>query len=149
MRSWIKLSLWEAGWAPISVFLFSLLLGNIFHIYSLFPGIDKTVHIGGGMAIAHFFATSIFHSQKIVGTIQSDRQLLFTLGLTLLVAVAWEGIELFGDFAFKTKTNHGLTDTLLDILFGLLGSLIVLFFRAGKETALISHQEKDKHISSV
>lgn len=147
MRSWIKLSLWEAGWAPISVFFFSLLLGNIFNVYALFPGIDKTVHIWGGMAITHFFATSIFHSQRIVGAIHSDRQLLFALGLTLLVAVAWEGIELFWDIAFKTKTNYGLTDTLLDILFGLLGSLIVLFFRAGKETARISQQGKDKQLS--
>jgi hypothetical protein len=147
MKSWIKLSLREAGWAPISVFLFSLLLGNIFHLYFLFPGIDKTVHIVGGMAITHFFVTSIFHSQRMVGAIHSDRQLLLALGLSLLVAVAWEGIELFGDMTFKTKMNHGLTDTLLDILFGLLGSLIVLFFRARKETASISHQGKDKQLS--
>lgn len=132
MKSWIMRTLQEAAWAPAAVFLFSLILGNVFHAYLLFPGLDKSVHLGGGMAVTYFFATSIHHSQKLVGTIQRDRQFVFALALTFLVALAWEGMELLGDASLNTKMNHGLTDTLLDILFGLLGSLIVLFFRADK-----------------
>lgn len=139
MKSSIKLSLQKAGWAPMSVFLLSLLLGNVFHAYLLFPGLDKLVHLGGGMAITHFIATGIFHSQTQFGTISHDRQLFCALILSFLVAVAWESVELLGDMSFNSKLNHGFTDTLLDILFGLLGSLIVLFFRA--DGAKASHIE--------
>jgi prepilin-type processing-associated H-X9-DG protein len=138
MKSWIKLSLLKAGWAPMSVFLLSLLLGNVFQAYLLIPGLDKPVHLGGGMAITYFFSTSIFHSQRQFGAISRDRQLCCALMLSFFVAVAWECVELIGDMSFNSKLNHGFTDTLLDILFGLLGSLIVLFFRA--DGARVSHK---------
>lgn len=143
MKSWIKRSLQDAGWAPVSVLLLSLVLGNIFHIYSQFPGVDKPVHIGGGMAITYFFAISIHHAQQLVGAIHRDRQLAVALGLTFLVTLAWEGIEMVGDITLNSKMNHGLTDTLLDILFGLLGSLIVLFFRAGKEPSSLCRKRRN------
>jgi hypothetical protein len=139
MKTWMKLSLQKAGWAPMSVFLLSLLLGNVFHAYLLIPGLDKSVHLGGGMAITYFIATGIFHSQTQFGVISRDRQLFCALILSFVVALTWEGIELLGDMSFNSKLNHGFTDTLLDILFGLLGSLIVLFFRA--DGARASHIE--------
>lgn len=135
MKTWIKRSLQEAGWAPASVFLLSLVLGNIFHAYESFPGLDKTVHLGGGMAITHFFAISIHHLQRSVGAIPVNSQLVLALSLTFVVSLAWEGIELIGDASFNMKMNRGLTDTLLDILFGLLGALILLFFRADKQAS--------------
>jgi hypothetical protein len=135
MKSWIKLSLRKAAWAPMSVFLLSLILGNVFHAYALFPGLDKSVHIGGGMAITYFISTSIFHSQRLIGEISRDRQLFCAVILSFFAALAWEGMELLGDMSFNSKLNYGFTDTLLDILFGLLGSLILLFFRADSITA--------------
>lgn len=131
MKKWIKCSLREAGWAPALVLVLSLIFGNVFHAYERFPGLDKAVHLIGGMAIAYFFATSIRYSQGLTGKIGSKLQLVLVLALTLVVAFAWEGIELLGDASLNMKMNHGLTDTLLDIVFGLLGALIVLVFSAG------------------
>lgn len=138
MKTWITHSLQEAGWAPASVFLLSLMLGNIFHAYESIPGLDKTVHLAGGMAIAHFFAISIHHLQRSVGAIPGNRQLVIAMALTFFVALAWEGIELIGDASLNMRMHRGLTDTLLDILFGLLGALILLFFRADKQSSALS-----------
>jgi hypothetical protein len=146
MKFWIKRSLQEAGWAPVVVLLISFLLGNVFHAYSRFPGIDKTVHIGGGMAITHFFVVSIHYSQRMIGAVRRDRQLVLALILAFLVALAWEGIELFGDKTLHLKMNHGFTDTLLDILFGVLGGLIALFFHASKQPVGIPNDEKKSHL---
>ncbi len=141
MKFWIKSSLREAGWAPAAVFVLSVVLGNVLHGYALFPGIDKMFHVCGGMAITHFFAVSIHHVQKLIGAIQRDRQLIVAWMLSFLVALAWEGLELLGDKTLNSKMNHGFTDTLLDILFGLLGGLIVIFFRAGNKPACLQHGE--------
>ncbi|MGV3742109.1 MAG: hypothetical protein ACO1NO_07355 [Burkholderiaceae bacterium] len=146
MKFWIKSSLQEAGWAPLVVLALSVVLGNIFHIYMLVPGIDKLFHLFGGMAITHFFAVCIRRSQKLFGTIQRDRQLLVAVMLSFLVVLAWEGMELLGDQTLNSKLNHGFTDTLLDILFGLLGGLIILFFRAGKPSANMAPDDRKSQV---
>jgi hypothetical protein len=51
---------------------------------------------------------------------------VLSLGLTAVTAVVWEFLEFLSDVTFGTHMNLGVSDTLSDLLFGLLGALVVV-----------------------
>ncbi len=127
--SWLLVTLREAAWAPLSVFLvylFCLIIG----LYDLYPNLDIPTHIFGGIAITYFYRSAIRNSQEFLGDIPFLVQVLFALTCTGTTVVLWEFAENIVDFVFHTHNVLGLFDTLKDMFDGLLGALaLTLFYR--------------------
>lgn len=125
--NWIFTTLRESAWAPLSVLGFYL-LGLNFHLFELFPAIDIPTHFIGGVAITYFFRSAIRHSQGIVGVIPNSIQILLAFTSTGTTIILWEFYENLFDLFFGTHMVRGLEDTILDMLTGLLGALILSAF---------------------
>lgn len=125
--SWMIATLREAAWAPLSVFGFYL-LGLALHLFKLFPPLDIPVHFLGGVVITYFYRVAIKHSQKLVGGIPLPIQVLFAFSCTGTTTILWEFYENILDFFVGTHMVRGLEDTLMDLLMGLLGALILSIF---------------------
>jgi len=121
---WISASLYEAAWAPLSVFV-TYLIGLAFHGFRLFPFLDMPVHFLGGAGITYFYRSAIKHSQKNLGEIPFPVQVLFALTCTGTTAILWEFCENIIDFFLGTHMVRGLQDTLVDLLMGLSGALVL------------------------
>ncbi|MEK7665561.1 MAG: hypothetical protein AAB337_01630 [Patescibacteria group bacterium] len=105
-------------------------------IYERFPSFDIPMHLSGGFAMGmlglaiHHHMTSSTHNHGHV-----LHHLLFVLGFTMLVAVAWEFHEYLidetvGKWNGWGKQQLSLSDTMGDLLFGGVGSLLAFgFFR--------------------
>jgi hypothetical protein len=126
MRSWLKRTFQEAAWAPLAVFCFYVVAAKGFNAYILYPWLDMPTHFVGGIAITYFFRVGTAHAQEVVGSIPRSIQLVLSLGLTAVTAVVWEFLEFLSDVTFGTHMNLGVSDTLSDLLFGLLGALVVV-----------------------
>ena len=87
-------------------------------------------HFLGGVAITYFYRAAIKHSQKFVGAIPFPVQILLAFTCTGTTAVLWEFYENFADAFLGTHMVRGLQDTLVDLLMGLSGALVLsLFYR--------------------
>ena len=141
MRSWLKPTFREAAWAPLAVFCFYAVAAKGFNSYLLYPWLDMPTHFLGGIAITYFFRVATVHAQELVGSIPRSIQLVLSLGMTAVTAVVWELLEFLSDITFGTHMNLGVSDTLSDLLFGLLGALVVVVAGALRSTR--------NHLSSV
>jgi uncharacterized membrane protein YjjP (DUF1212 family) len=126
MKVWLKNSFQQAAWAPLAVFVFYAVAAKGFSAYLLYPWLDMPTHFCGGLAITYFFSIAIAHSQVQIGRIPRPIHLLASLGLTAITAVVWEFIEFSADIALDTKMNLGVSDTLSDLFFGLLGGVVMV-----------------------
>ena len=119
----------EAAWAPLTV-LGMYALGLTLHIFKAFPALDMPVHFLGGVVITYFYRVALRHSQKVVGEIPFSIQVLFAITGAGTTAVLWEFYENVMDFFVGTHMVRGVQDTIVDLLMGLLGALILsLFYR--------------------
>jgi hypothetical protein len=132
MNIWLKNTLRQAAWAPLVVFVFYAVAAKGFNAnaYILYPWLDMPTHFCGGLAITYFFQVATIHSQLRLGCIPKCIQLLLSLGLTAITAVVWEFLEYSSDLALGTKMNLGVSDTLSDLCFGLLGGIVMIAFAA-------------------
>jgi mannose/fructose/N-acetylgalactosamine-specific phosphotransferase system component IID len=126
MRGWLKNTFQQAAWAPLAVFVFYAVAAKGFSAYLLYPWLDMPTHFCGGLAITYFYTIAIAHSQAHIGRIPRLIHLLALLGLTAITAVVWEFVEFSADVALGTKMNLGVTDTLSDLFFGLLGGVVMV-----------------------
>lgn len=124
--AWVVLSLRQAAWAPILVFVIHVTAIFCFDLYSLLPEFDIPMHVVGGIAIAYFW-TACLRAAARLELHGAPSPLVFpplVLGLTSLAAVVWEFAEFVADRQFGWQTQSGLPDTLLDLLMGLLGGAV-------------------------
>lgn len=129
ISDWLLATLREAAWAPVSV-LGIYGLGLTFHIFKIFPALDMPVHFMGGFMITYFYRAALRHSQKLVGEIPLPIQVLCAFTCAGTTAVLWEFYENISDHFAGTHMMRGLQDTLVDLLMGLLGALLLsLFYR--------------------
>jgi hypothetical protein len=126
MRFWLKNTFQQAAWAPLTIFVFYAVAAKGFNAYILYPWLDMPTHFCGGMAITYFFLIAIVHSQALIGNVPKPIQFSLSLGLTAIIAVVWEFLEYLSDIVLGTKMNLGVSDTLSDLFFGLLGGVVVL-----------------------
>jgi hypothetical protein len=121
--SWVIESLRRAAWAPVLVFGIHVVGIWSVDIYRRFPDFDIFMHFAGGVAIAHFFGTSVQTAirSRLLGEPADVLVPPLILGLTSLAAVVWEFAEFLADHLFGTHSQPSLEDTLLDLLMGLLG----------------------------
>jgi hypothetical protein len=131
----------ESAWAPLSVFVFYLVV-KAFGGYLVYPPLDVPTHFLGGVAIAYFYRSAIANSQKIIGSIPLPIQTLLTLTCTGTTTILWEFFEYSSDYFFHTSMVLGLEDTLKDMFLGLLGGLILLLWRrAGRLEAIDTNSD--------
>jgi len=64
----------------------------------------------------------------MIGSIPKAVQLTLSVGLTAISAIVWEFLEYLSDLFLGSKLNLGVTDTLSDLFFGLLGAVFMVAF---------------------
>jgi len=127
--NWILATLRESAWAPMGIFIFYV-IGLALHLFKLFPPLDIPTHFMGGVAITYFYRSAIWNSQKILGDIPPSIQILLAFTCTGTTTVFWEFYENFADLFLGTHMVRGLEDTLVDLILGLSGALVLsLFYR--------------------
>ncbi len=120
----------SALWAPLAVFVAHVILSLAFNGYQRIPGLDIPMHLLGGMAIAFFFSRllDILGDYTIVDRVDGLLRAIFLIALTATAAVLWEFAEYISDHSFGAQVQLDLEDTLLDMLFGILGGLAMVSF---------------------
>lgn len=121
---WILATLRESAWAPLSVFGFYL-FGLAIHLFDAFPPLDVPTHFMGGVTITYFYRSLIRNSQKIFGDIPLPIQIVFAFTCTGTTAVFWEFYENIMDRVFGFHMVRGLEDTIVDLILGISGALVL------------------------
>jgi hypothetical protein len=122
--NWIIVTLRESAWAPLSVFGFYI-VGLALHLFDMFPLLDIPTHFMGGVAITFFYRSLIRNSQSIVGEIPLPIQIIFAFTCTGTTTILWEFYENFMDRFFGFSMVRGLEDTLVDLILGITGALVL------------------------
>jgi hypothetical protein len=91
----------------------------------MYPPLDIPTHFMGGVAITYFYRSLIRNSQSIVGDIPITIQIIFAFTCTGTTTVFWEFYENFMDRFFGFHMVRGLEDTIVDLILGLSGALIL------------------------
>ena len=126
---WIVATLKESAWAPLIVVGFYA-VGLALHLFDMYPPLDIPTHFMGGVAITYFYRSAIRQSQSIIGDIPLSIQILFAFTCTGTTTVFWEFYENFADHFLGTSMVRGLEDTIVDLILGLSGALVLsLFYR--------------------
>ena len=130
--NWIIATLKESAWAPLSVVAFYF-VGLWLHLFDMYPPLDIPTHFMGGVAITYFYRSAIRQSQSIVGDIPLPIQVIFAFTATGTTTVLWEFYENFMDHFFGFHMVRGLEDTIVDLILGLSGALVLsLLYRKNR-----------------
>lgn len=126
---WILVTLRESAWAPLSVYGFYV-FGLFIHLYDRYPYLDMPIHFMGGVVITYFYRSAIHNSQNFLQEIPHPIQVLFAFTSTGTTTVLWEFYENFADRFLGAHMVRGLEDTIVDLLAGVSGALVLsLFYR--------------------
>jgi hypothetical protein len=106
-------------------------LGSIASFYLHFKWWDSTMHFYKGILVGCIGITlfKVFIPQKARNGLSRSILILFTLSLAMTASVLWEIYEFAGDqFFTHTMQRGGNTDTMLDLLFGMLGGILIAIY---------------------
>ena len=97
-------------------------------LYRTIPGLDMATHSLGGIAITYCFwqVVAILRQHAFVEPVEAPVAPILLFALATTSAVLWEFAEFTLDSYLGTHIQIDLTDTMSDLAFGMLGSLIVL-----------------------
>jgi hypothetical protein len=121
---WFMMTVKQSGWAPLAVFGFYV-FGLITRLYDWFPPLDMPTHFMGGVAITYFYRSLISNAQQLTGDIPLPVQVIFAFTCTATTAVLWEFYENFADYFLGTHMVRGLEDTIIDLIMGITGALVL------------------------
>jgi hypothetical protein len=125
--AWAARGLARAGWAPAGLFLLHLVLVQATGLYARHSWLDIPMHVAGGVAIS-FFILACWRAAVVQGAAgrpaRAVTPLVVWLG-TCGAAIVWEFGEFGSDRLLGTRVQTSVEDTLADMLFGLLGGLVV------------------------
>lgn len=122
--NWIITTLKESAWAPLGVVGFYA-VGLALHLFDMYPPLDIPTHFMGGVAITYFYRSAIRQSQSIVGDIPLPIQIILAFTATGTTTVLWEFYENIMDRFFGFQMVRGLEDTIVDLILGLSGALVL------------------------
>ena len=108
----------EPGWAPFGVVLFHVTLAE----FGLTHRFDHLLHFLGGAAIAYFFSRFLALLSLIPTTSHSWLIYAATFTSSCTAALFWEFVEFASDTFLHTNVQQSLSETMLDLLFGVLGA---------------------------
>jgi len=116
------------------VFLFcSSYLGSIASFYLHYKWWDSAVHLYKGIYIGGVGITliKVFIRKSATENISRWIIFLFVVSLSVTASILWEVYEFLGDrWVTHTMQRGGNTDTMLDLLAGLLGGLLIAIYGA-------------------
>ena len=69
------------------------------------------------------------NAQPVAGHLPNVSQAVLAFGCTAGTTILWEILEFLSDRLFGTQLQHGVEDTVSDILFGLIGGVVYLVLR--------------------
>ncbi len=127
-RLWqVRLPAWLQT-AYVGFVFASLFAGEVLNIYGLIWEWDDIVHLVSGiligLAVVLWLSMLVRNRNKI--RLPVWLQGLFVCCFVTSMAVAWEAIEFASDQLFGTRLQaHDLFDTMIDLLYGLAGGLII------------------------
>lgn len=98
--------------------------------YDIFyPYYDKIAHLITSVTVALLGFLVVLLMERYAKTNFSAGMVFFMIiVLTMAMGAFWEIYEFTFDTAFGTDLQHGNTDTMIDLIFDLVGALIVAFF---------------------
>jgi hypothetical protein len=116
----------EPGWAPFAVVFLHVVLAE----FGLTQRFDHLLHFLGGIAIGYFFFRLF---ELLLPFPTGYRWLIYpaTFACSCTAALFWELAEFASDVFLHTSVQQSLSETMLDLLFGVLGgtsSLALLAF---------------------
>ena len=126
---WIALTLREAAWAPLLVLIPVFLADWIFDVFTRLPWFDIPTHVLGGVAATYFFWRAAANAASVAGRFQGVSHAVFALACTTGATILWELFEFLSDRLLQTRMQHGVSDTLSDIVFSLAGGAAYLVLR--------------------
>jgi hypothetical protein len=116
----------EPGWAPFSVLLLHAVLAE----FGLTQRFDHLLHFLGGTSIAYFFFR-LLDLFSLFPPTHHWAVYLVTFTSSCTTALFWEFTEFASDTFLHSTVQQSLSETMLDLLFSVLGataSLIILFW---------------------
>lgn len=115
---------------PILVFVLNVIF-DARGLYYALPWIDMPMHFLGGasIALAGVSLLAFLRVRGLVNELSFLLRTLFIMSFVGLAAVSWELWEFSMDVVFNKHLQIGLSDTVSDVFFGLLGGLAVSLFR--------------------
>jgi hypothetical protein len=128
-RSLLVAVMRQAFWAPGLVLVFWAVAAKGFNAYIRYPDLDMPTHFFGGLASAYFFETCIIKLGELYGQIHAYFRLALSLSMVGVMAVLWEFSEFLSDKFNGSHLNLGVSDTLSDLFFGLLGACCFVAIR--------------------
>jgi hypothetical protein len=117
---------------PLTVFVVNLLLKYVVNIYQYWERADLPIHVIGGFSIAYFISGT--YNLLPHETAKRHRTILLELilmgSLTASMAVFWEFCEFVMDLIFHTSVQESLSNTMLDLVMGMVGAVLMMLVRA-------------------
>ncbi|QJX81209.1 membrane-spanning protein [Priestia megaterium] len=114
------------------IFLFSsLFLGSIEDFYNRFKWWDAVLHFYKGifMGFVGISLYKLFIATRIQARISKWIIFLFVLSISVNATVLWEVYEFLGDLTFThTMQSGGNTDTMYDIILGMISGLLTAIY---------------------
>jgi hypothetical protein len=128
LQHWFIQTFKHYAWAPGSIFLFHVIASKGFDAYYHFPGLDIPMHFFGGVAIAYFCYGSFINAKRfeLLGNPNKFVEIITIFSLASTSTIFWEFAEYISDHLFGTHMQGGLEDTLLDMLLGMCGGLLLI-----------------------
>ncbi len=114
------------GWAPLGVVAMHLVLAE----FGLTQRFDHLLHFTGGAAMAWFLFGLIALLPFQVTGVPKWVHHLIAFSSACTVAVFWEFAEFASDQLLGTAIQQSLSETVLDLLFGVLGAGATLLMAA-------------------
>jgi hypothetical protein len=117
-------------WTINFLIVFSLYIhysGQVLGLYNNFPipYDDLTHFIGSGTVALLGFALAIVFEKYTRAKLRKNHIVLFIIIFTLAFGVMWELTEFAVDNIFGTFTQRGLDDTMIDLIFDLIGGIFI------------------------
>ncbi len=115
--------------------MFSSLLGSCYRFYDIINHYDDFLHTWSGfisVSVAYSLLIS-FNRYDVVKDINRYFIVIYLFGFAIAVAGLWEIMEFSMDTLLRLHTQAGgLTDTMMDMIDGLIGAIIMIPFTMKK-----------------
>ncbi|UCC93134.1 MAG: hypothetical protein JSW25_00185 [Thermoplasmata archaeon] len=112
--------------------LFLHVIGGVFHLYGKFDNWDTMTHFVSTFMLAVVGLTIVYLMHVYWPGLKMDIRaiMVFTLFIAAFLGVFWEVLEWSADQIFGTNEQHGLDDTMKDLVMDMVGAMIAAMLGA-------------------
>lgn len=111
--------------AVLGFIVASIMLGELFDVYSSFWWWDSLLHLSSGVVIG-YIGYMILFTLHLQGRLHVSAGMIAFLvfSVSMMIAAIWEVFEFTVDQVTGSMMQHGNTDTMKDIVLAMIGSLV-------------------------